>query len=76
NKSFSSLVNLPRAIVIAILLFNYFNHFPTPHRAFSEMGRTFIIYLYSFLYIYRDNLKVYFPLFSNRFRIKNHLWVY
>ena len=25
NKSFSSLVNLPRAIVIVILLFNYFN---------------------------------------------------
>ena len=32
NKSFSSLVNLPRAIVIVILLFNYFNHFRTPHR--------------------------------------------
>ena len=41
-KSFSSLVNFSMAIVIVILLFNYFNHFQTRHSIFRAFKMSII----------------------------------
>jgi hypothetical protein len=62
NKWLSSLVTLPTAIVIVILLINYFNHFRAPHIT----SRT-----YNSLIIYEQFLSHSMPFFS---RLKDRIF--